>query len=198
MELETSIQKFISFLRSVTQFEEDSFNIALPFFEIRHLQKGEYFIKKNKTCRYFAFVVSGIMRAIMEDETDESTTCICNENAFATSTVSFINQTPSNISIQALDHVVLLTISYSNLQKLYYTSAFWQKVGRIVAEREFMSEQNTSWRNSHIPATEKYLTLLKENPGIINKVPLQYIASYLHIKPETLSRIRKKISTRIS
>jgi len=198
MQLEDAIKKFKEFLKSTSAFDVESFNLALPFFEIRTLKKGEYFVEVDKTCRHFAFVVSGLMRAFSYEGNDETTTCLCNENTIASSTVSFITQTPSDISIQALSDVMLLTISHAHLQELYSKSAYWQKVGRIVAEIEFMSDRQTSWRNSSLPAMEKYLVLLKENPGIVNRVPLQYIASYLGIKPETLSRIRKKIATRIS
>lgn len=177
------------------EFNEEEFDLARPYFNIRDLKKGELFVEKFSTCRYFAFLVSGTMRSFLNFEGEEITECICSENTTATSTVSFITQTPSRISIQALDNVVLLTISYSKLQELYGQSTFWQKAGRIIAEKEYIEEQQNSWRNKPIPASEKYLTLLKENPGIVNRVPLHYIASYLNIKPETLSRIRKKVST---
>lgn len=169
--------------------------MAVPFFELKKLKKGELFVEKYSTCRHFAFLVSGMMRSFVNYEGEEITNCICSENTTATSTVSFITQTPSSISIQALEDVVLLTISYSKLQELYGRSSFWQKAGRIIAEKEFIEEQQNSWRNKPIPAADKYLILLKENPGIVNRIPLHYIASYLNIKPETLSRIRKKIST---
>jgi CRP-like cAMP-binding protein len=195
LELETAIEKFRDYLASSMEFNEEEFDLARPYFDIKNLKKGELFVEKFTTCRYFAFVVSGMMRSFLNEDEEEITNCICSENAMATSTVSFITQTPSNISIQALENVVLLTISFSKLQELYGQSSFWQKVGRIIAEKEFIAEQRNSWRNNPIPAADKYLILLKENPGIVNKIPLHYIASYLNIKPETLSRIRKKIST---
>jgi CRP-like cAMP-binding protein len=195
LELETAIERFRSFLASSMEFADEDFDLARPYFEIKKLKKGEMFIEKFSTCRYFAFVVSGMMRSFVNEEDQEITNCICSENALATSTVSFITQTPSNISIQALENVELLTISFSRLQELYARSTFWQKAGRIIAEKEFIAGQRNSWRNNPIPASDKYLILLKENPGIVNRIPLHYIASYLNIKPETLSRIRKKVST---
>lgn len=195
LELETAIERFRSFLASSMEFADEDFDLARPYFEIKKLKKGEMFIEKFSTCRYFAFVVSGMMRSFVNEEDQEITNCICSENALATSTVSFITQTPSNISIQALENVELLTISFSRLQELYARSPFWQKAGRIIAEKEFIAGQRNSWRNNPIPASDKYLILLKENPGIVNRIPLHYIASYLNIKPETLSRIRKKVST---
>lgn len=131
-------------------------------------------------------------------EGNENTTCICSENAFATSTLSFITQTPSNIAIQALNNVCLVTMSHEQINELYKKSPFWETVGRVVAEKEFVALQQSAWRNSPISAEAKYLILLKENPGIVNRIPLHFIASYIGVTPETLSRIRKRITLRKS
>lgn len=198
MQIEEAIQAFRNYLKDIIVINADEFDLALPYFSIKELSKGMLFVEENKTCTHFAFMVSGLMRAYRNDDGEEATVCLCGTNAFATSTVSFITQTPSNTSTQALDDVVLLTISYHDLQYLYTVSTFWQKVGRIIAEKEIMFMQKSEWRNTKRPAMEKYQLLLKENPGIVNRVPLQFIASYLGIQPETLSRLRKKLTSRIS
>ena len=189
---------FRNYLKDMTSLNSDEFDLALPSFSIVELKRGKHFVEENKTCTHFAFIVSGLMRAYRNDDGEEATICLCNTNAFATSTVSFITQTPSHTSIQALEDVLLLTITFKDLQYLYTISSFWQKVGRLIAEKEFMFMQKNEWRNSKRSAMEKYQLLLKENPGIVNRVPLQYIASYLGIQPETLSRLRKKLTSRIS
>lgn len=194
MESQDAIDKFNSYLKTIPGYSKDAFEMALPFIQVRNLKKGEHFVERGKTCRHFAYVADGILRAYSLYDGDESTTCLCSDNTFATSTISFITQTPSNVSIQALDNVMLVLISHENLHQLYAKSPFWEKVGRVVTEREYIELQQSSWRNGPIPAHDKYLILLKENPGITNKVPLQYIASYIGITPETLSRIRKKIA----
>ena len=198
METDAAINIFRDFLKNMTAFDADEFDLALPYFSIRNLSKGMLFVEENKTCTHFAFLVSGLMRAYRNDDGVEATVCLCGTNAYATFTVSFITQTPSNTSTQALDDVVLVTISFHDLQYLYTASAFWQKVGRLIAEKEIMYMQKNEWRNSKLPALEKYKLLLKENPGIVNRVPLQFIASYLGIQPETLSRLRKKLVTSTS
>lgn len=195
MERELAIEKFFQFLKTIPGYSVDAIEMALPFIQVEILRKGEHFVEKDKTCRHFAFVANGILRSYSLYDGVENTTCLCSDNTFATSTISFITQTPSNYSIQALEEVTLVLISYENLNFLYSKSPFWEKVGRVVAEREYIELQLSNWRNSPMPANEKYLTLLKENPGIVNRIPLHYIASYIGITPETLSRIRKKIAT---
>lgn len=190
-----AINKFKDYLKSVSGYSDEAFQLALPFMQIKEFKRGEHFVERGKTCKHFAFVTYGIMRAYNLYDGVESTTCLCNDNTFATSTVSFITQTPSNVAIQALEDVTLVLIKHEDLNFLYSKSTFWEKVGRVVAEREYIELQQRAWRNSPLPAKEKYLTLLKENPGVVNRVPLHYIASYIGVTPETLSRIRKKIAT---
>lgn len=198
MEVHVAIDKFKGYLKTIPGYSLNEFELALPFIQVKALKKGECFVERGKTCKHFAFVADGILRAYSLYDGVESTTCLCSDNTFATSTISFITQTPSNVSIQALEEVTLVLISHENLNQLYSKSPFWEKVGRVVAEREYIELQQSGWRNGPIPAHDKYLTLLKENPGIVNRVPLQYIASYIGVTPETLSRIRKKIATRNS
>jgi len=198
MQPETIIKKFEDFIRSNVPFDKTAFDLALNYFKVVRLSKGEFFIEKDKTCRYFAFVAEGIFRTFTVHDGTEITTCLCSENTFATSTISFITQTPSNISVQALTDVTLLTISYENLNTLYKKSDFWLRVGRVIMEREFIGLQEGMWHNNTMKPDEKYLTLLRENPAVLRQVPLKYIASYLRIAPETLSRIRKRTSKSIS
>ena len=195
MENHIAVNKFHDFLKTINGYSLQAFDMALPFIQVRVYSRGEHFVEKDKICKYFAFVADGIMRAYGQYDGNENTTCLCSSNTFATSTISFITQTPSHTAIQALNDVTLVLISYENLNKLYTKSPFWEKVGRVVAEKEYIDLQKSNWRNGPMPAREKYLTLLKENPGIVNMIPLQYIASYIGVTPETLSRIRKKIAT---
>ena len=92
-----------------------------------------------------------------------------------------------------MEETELLIINYEDLQKLYSISLAWQNIGRAFAEKEYIIiEQYASSLNSE-SAKVKYLRLLKEQPQIIQKAPIQYIASYLGITTRTLSRIRKEI-----
>lgn len=190
------IEKFKCFLESKIAIDEEAFKLAEDFIDVKHLKKGEYYVESNKISRHFAFIAHGIMRAAQEIDGGEKTSCICTENAFANSTISFITQTPSNTSIQALTDVTLLTIHYNDLQTLYRQSPFWLHIGRVIMEQEFLNLQQVSWRNSQLSPDEKYLTLMRENPQVIHQVPLRYIASFLNITPETLSRIRKRTATK--
>jgi CRP-like cAMP-binding protein len=196
--LELAIRTFENFLKSIVPFDEEAFADAKQYFRIIILKKGEFFAESEKTCRYFGFIVSGFMRAYYYDNGIDRTTCLCNNNLFATSTTSFILQKPSQINIVATETTVILSIHHSDLNFLYGKSDFWAKVGKAIMEKEFMLADCRNRCYENLKPDENYLNLLHENPDILNRVPLQIIASYLRITPETLSRIRRRTARRIS
>lgn len=95
MKIEEAIDLFRNYLKNITDFNADEFDLAMPYFAIRELKKGEHFVEGNKTCTHFAFKVSGLVRAYYNADGEEATVCLYGTNTFATSTVSFITQTPS-------------------------------------------------------------------------------------------------------
>ena len=188
----TNLKKLI---RQITPISDIEFEETFLFFKEKILKKGEFFVQQGKVCRQIAFINKGILRTFyLNEKAEETTSCFCTENNLTTSYKSFILQSPSILSIQALEETELLVIDYDSLQKLYATSLAWQTIGRTVAEREFIvMEQYASVLNNET-AKEKYLRLLKEQPQIIQKSPVNFIASYLGITTRTLSRIRKEIT----
>ncbi len=187
--------KFKSFIKNIVAITDDEFEESLLKFKKLTLKKGEFFIEQGKTSKQIAFINSGILRTYyINDKGEEITSCFCIENNFASSYKSFILQTPSNVAMVALEKTELLVISFQDIQQLYDISTNWQKIGRLVAEKEFIvMEQYASVLNNET-AKEKYLRLLKEQPEILQKSPINFIASYLGITRRTLSRIRKEIS----
>ena len=186
---------FKNFIRQITPLSETEFEQTIIFFAEKTLQKGDFFVKQNKVCRQIAFINKGSLRTFyINDKAEEITSCFCTENSLTTSYKSFIMQQSSTLSIQALEETELLVIDYDHLQKLYDTSNVWQKIGRVVAEKEYIvMEQYASVLNNET-AKEKYLRLLKEQPNVLQKANVEDIASYLGITRRTLSRIRQEIS----
>lgn len=198
MEISEYSEQFKRFLEQSIAISKPEFEKAIPFFTLHQLKKGDAFTEQGKISRELGYLASGIMRAWYLDDGKEVTTCICTEDSFVNSAGSFITQTPSPVTIEALTPSVVLAIEHAALNRLYRESVFWAQIGRIIAEKEYLWTECRSRCYSRLDAEEKYLSLLREHPQLINTVPLQYIASFLGISPETLSRIRKKTARRIS
>lgn len=188
--------KFKAFLNSLTRITSAEWEQSIALFEVQTLKKGDFFVRQDSVCKQIAFINSGTLRTFyLNEKAEEVTSCFCTENSMTTSYKSFILQSPSALSIQALEETELLVIDYSALQKLYATSAVWQNIGRAMAEREFIvMEQYASVLNNE-SAKEKYLRLLKEQPSVLQKAKVEDVASYLGVTRRTLSRIRKEVAS---
>jgi len=156
-----------------------------------------FFLKEGQICDQMAFVGKGELRMFyITKEGKEINVEFFFENDFVASYQSFIRQAKSKYYIQALSDCELVTISHSALQNAYANSPYWQKFGRIIAEKVFSLAEQRTEGFLFCNAEERYLNLLQNRPIFLEKIPLYHIASYLGIEPESLSRLRKKLSAK--
>ncbi len=165
----------------------------------RRFRKGSIVISEGDTENYLSFIVSGSVRLFtVTSEGDDVSVEFCSAPGFCSSYSSFISQTPSNLSIEAIDDLTLLSISYADLNEAYSCSATGERLGRINAERYLQYKEEKQISLLTKTATERYLELLQNNPELFQLTKLQHIASFLGIKPESLSRIRKSMNMAIN
>ena len=107
---------------------------------------------------------------------------------------SLITQKESDIAIQAIEPSKLIVFTYHSLLKLYDQNSFWQQLGRLAAESEYITTSCHNRFLNDLTATERYQQLLEQDGDLLQRVPLNHLATYLQVAPETLSRIRKKLS----
>lgn len=183
------------YLQQFPHFTEEAYQIALPYLKEHRLAKGTFFLEEGKICRKIAFIQKGLLRTFYLRDGVEITTCFCKENTITCSYKSLITQQASDLSIQAIEDCSLMVFNYEDLNALYDQHPFWQLVGRMAAENEFLIMSDYTRFINDLPAQDRYQRILKTYPTLLNRVPLVYLASYLQIKPETLSRIRKRLAT---
>lgn len=183
------------YLQQFPHFTEEAYQVALPYLREKNLTKGTLLVEEGKICRHIAFIKSGLFRTFYLRDGEEVTTCFCKENTITCSYKSLITQQASDLSIEAIEDCELIVFEYADLKALYGKHLFWQQVGRLAAENEFIITENYTRFINDLPAIERYQQILKTDPNLLLRVPLVYLASYLQIKPETLSRIRKKLAT---
>jgi CRP-like cAMP-binding protein len=173
---------------------EEEMEMFLKCFTLKTYKRKEVVIEEGQVCRYIWFLNKGLARDFYYRNQAEHTSDFFIENSFLTNYESFLTRKPSIGSIDALEDCEMLMISYDSLQKLYNESNVWEKTGRIIAERLFLRAKR---RKDDLIANSPellYLFLVQERPQVIQRVPQYYIASFLGISPEHLSRIRKKLS----
>jgi len=149
----------------------------------------------GKIPHYHNFIVSGYMRKYyINDKGEEVTNDLNDGPRFFTSYLHFVNQTPSNEYLQCITNCELLRISKTDADRTAQTS-FTQKDYTIRLFHQVQEEYRQRIDDlANLTAEQRYLKFIDKSPNIIKHVPLKYIASYLGIKPESLSRIRREIS----
>ena len=149
----------------------------------------------GKVPLYHNFIVSGYMRKYYINEKGEEVTNDLNDGPrFFTSHMHFINQTPSNEYLHCITDCELLRISKPDADRTAETS-FTQKDYTIRLFHQVQAEYRERIDDlANLTAEQRYRKFINTSPNILKHVPLKYIASYLGIKPESLSRIRREIS----
>lgn len=157
------------------------------------LIKGEFLITEAKVCNHVYFVEQGCLRGFYNLDGKEITYWFGFEDSFVTSFFSFISRKPAVENIQAIEDCTLWAIGHHDLQTLYARHKDIERLGRIMHERYYVMLEERFVANHFKEARERYENLMNTSPHILQRVPLGYIASYLGITQETLSRIRTKV-----
>jgi CRP-like cAMP-binding protein len=190
------MQTFDSIKRSLDKYidlTEDEFEIFCSYLEKQTLKKKEVFLRAGDVCRHVFFINSGCMRYFYTVDGEERIGQFFTENDWFTEYESFLTQRPSTQTIDALEPCDLLVLSYQHLQMLYTVIPKFERFGRLMAEQNFIGVKHRYSPLLNETPEARYLHLIQTRPQLIQRIPQHYLASFLGIKPESLSRIRKRI-----
>ncbi len=162
-------------------------------FSLKIYKKGDFFIEEGKTSKHLGFVESGMFQYYFLIDGEERTTYITIENSFMASLQSIITETPSLESVKALTDGSVFLISKADLKSLaneiplfkdFYIRLLEESICGIVATRHDLIV---------LSGEQRYEKMLREEPHLLQQIPLQYLASMLGVTPRHLSRIRGQI-----
>ena len=188
------MHRFKIHLQANYQVSEKDWDIIKECGETLHVKKNEYFVQQGKVCRWLSFIAEGAMRYCMFRDGEDITCYFVCENEFAGDRDSFFEHKPSERNMQSLTDCVLLGISYDNLQKLYKLFPRFEEITGLIDRKVMMSLMTQRDFLQHADATTKYQYFMEHYPHILQRVPLGYIASFLGITQQSLSRLCKEIS----
>lgn len=175
-------------------FSENDLSEFLSHVKKRDFAAGDLILANGQSENYLSFIHSGIVRYYVTPNDKEITFDFAFTNSFYCAYDSFYRRTKTETYIEALTNCELYSISYESLQSLYEKCETAKKIGRTATE--FLLDRKVKRELDLLTKTpqERYEQLLKDQPRYIEKIPLKYLASYIGVVPETLSRIRKRIS----
>jgi CRP/FNR family transcriptional regulator, anaerobic regulatory protein len=184
------IIKSIKSIIPINAAEEAAFTQILA---VKQFKKKAFLLQEGKICNKISFINSGAMRVFYNVEGVENTIQFFFADSWYTDYESFLTGQPALENMQALEPCEVVQFAKTDLYKLYTEHPIFERLGRIQAENAFMSLSKLNKMLTNEEPQERYLNLLKQRPELVDKIPQHYIASYLGIKPESLSRIRKRL-----
>jgi len=165
------------------------------FFHPKKIRKRQYLLQQGDLCKNLAFVVSGLLRTYnVDDKGVEHMNIFGWEGWWLSDFNSFLTGEPAIFNIDAIENSEILMISRENYDELTLAVPIMDRYFRILYQNSLVTKEKRLMSNITHTAEQKYLQLLEFNPEIVNRIPQNLVASYLGIAPETLSRIKKKLS----
>lgn len=165
----------------------EKFNSLL---KTKTLKKKEYLIQEGSVCEFIGFVTSGKLRSYVQNDGVEFNNDFYLQNSIVTAYTSYLTQNPTNCNIEALADTEIAFITYKQFNALIEEDVHFLKLAKYISDVFFIRKckRETSFlKNS---AAERLEMLYKTYPGIEQQISQYHIASYLGIKPESLSRIK--------
>jgi CRP-like cAMP-binding protein len=186
------MQQLLKHLQTYYRISDSAQQALCERFEQVELNKNDFLLGAGRVCRSLYFLESGCLRGYYHLGEKEVTHWFGFENDFVTSYHSFITQQPAVENIQLIERSVLWAISKETLSALFNDHHDIERLVRIATEKYYLRLEERFVNGHFKTAGERYRMLLQQQPHVLERVPLGYIASYLGISQETLSRIRSK------
>lgn len=182
-----------SLLQIQPNLQKKSLEAFCNILQFRSYKKGELISLEGKINNVVSFIESGAVMVYNHLDGRKKVYNFFFEHDFTGDYESFLTQSPAFYGIEALEDTDVLNLHYDDLQKIYNSYPDFERIGRIIAETQFLRlvQRNTSLLAQK--PEERYLDLIRTKPQVLQRVPQYYVASYLGITPEALSRIRKRL-----
>tara|TARA_R110000765_G_scaffold222003_1_gene326096 strand:- start:20163 stop:20738 length:576 start_codon:yes stop_codon:yes gene_type:complete len=191
--MENDIVKLISRFLTLTEKESTAFIECIP---IISFEKGTILLREGQISRDSYFVIEGCVRKYYIIDGEERTTEFYVEDESLASLQSYTNKTPVNHYFECVEDCRLAILNYDKEQELFERVPKYEALCRMSMENDFGEQQEALAKFITSSPEERYKNLLETRPDLLQRVPQYHLASYLGVKPESLSRIRKRLTKR--
>ena len=192
--MNSSPKKFENYLRKIIDaisLEHHIPEIIKQFTKL-HLDKNQYLVEKGKVCSYFCYLEEGVLQHSIDIQGEEKTTYLALENTATAALKSFKQKIHSRKNIKALCDCKLWIIDLKKFKDLMKNNEGFRRYYHNLIENQIFLIDDYRINLLTLSPEERYKELLKNNPNLLQQIPLHYLASFLGISSRHMSRIRKK------
>jgi CRP/FNR family transcriptional regulator, anaerobic regulatory protein len=180
-------------ISAIRQLDDELRDRLINDLEIIDVPKKTILLRDGEVSDYLYVVLSGLLRSYYIKDGHEICSRFMKENHIVVSINSFFVRKPGYEFLESMEDSTLARIHYDKLQKLYKDHDSFNYTARVLTEQYFAQGEQRLYLLRKQKAEERYLFFLDNYADFMNRVPLQYIATFLGMNLETLSRIRRKI-----
>ncbi|WP_326983554.1 Crp/Fnr family transcriptional regulator [Chryseobacterium sp. MYb264] len=189
------LEILLSHIKNKIEITEKDKSELQQFFTYKKLRKKQYLLQEGEVCKYLSFVSKGLLKSyILDEKGSEHINMFAFEGWWISDFNSFINQEKAVLNIDAIEETELLMITREDYENLMVKIPLMDRYFRILYQNSLVTKDYRLIVSNSFTAEEKYTQFAQKNADIIQRIPHNLIASYLGLAPETVSRIRKKIS----
>ena len=189
-ELLSPLLKMLNDIRSLSPLLQNE--LLIKFRQVK-IEKGQPLLQEGEICKKLWFLADGLLRSYHNIGDKEITSRIMFTGHIVISAGSFFTQSPATESIEALADSTVATLSFDDLQELYKKFPEFNYHTRLITEQYFYQQEQRLYMLRKHDALAKYQYFLENYADHLKEIPQKYIASFLNIVPETLSRTRSKL-----
>jgi CRP-like cAMP-binding protein len=184
-------------LRKISDATEADIDLFVSLHEVVTYQKGDVLLNAGQVEGFLYFVNQGILRCFITKEKNEDvkeiTFNLVFPGWFYGAFDSFITQSPCKYTVQCVTDVEIYRINFSNLQFVFKNTQYGEQIGRLAVEQLYLNKTKREMSLLSDSVDDRYKFLVNNYPNHIMDVPLKYVASYIGVTPQALSKIRKRI-----
>ena len=181
-----------SYIRGIIPFPDGDLDLLEEMCICIPVGKGEVLLSEGETANRMYFIEKGLLYGRGNREGRDIVNWFADEGDFVTSMYSFISRRPAHESIESLEDGILHAIGYDELQILYRRSPTFERLGRLLTEKDYIQLEERALILQTSSAAERYRLFLEKEPELYHRISLGLLSSYLGVSQETLSRIRAK------
>lgn len=187
--------KVINYIKQRIDISDEELQESLQYSVFKQYAKGEYAIRIGEPCRFIGFINKGLMvTTTVDDSGKESAFDFKCENCFFTYTEGLMNNLPSHKNFIALEDCETLILHKDNLEKILKLNPKFETLFTKILAEDLASVLKGQQNAKEKSIEERYLSLEQKYPGALQRIPVKYIAGYLGIEPESLSRLRRRLA----
>lgn len=176
--------------RRYSTMTHDELDILESILIPRKYAKNELILREGETCENIYWVVKGLVRQFYYKNKKELTEYMATENSIVMCIESLFKEEPTRLQIQALEPSIIYSLPKADLEQAAIKCVNIQMLYRKILEESLIISQHHADMLRFETAQDRYAKLVKRSPQLVLRAPLVYIASYLQMTPETLSRVR--------